>query len=73
MKMSDLSSKMELLTGDIFDELRKAFVQQLAALEYLAKQAEKPVESETAPDNPQGHQKILEFPVDLFFEEADDE
>ena len=114
MKMSDLSSKMELLTGDIFEELRKSFIQQLtdedfvvdfivgvgnnpekysdildpmvtrialaykgamdsfmeldelAALEYLAKQAEKPVESETAPDNPQGHQKILEFPVDIF-------
>ncbi len=39
---------------------------ELAGFEYLAKQAEKPVESETAPDNPQGHQKILEFPVDIF-------
>tara|TARA_R110000744_G_scaffold36139_9_gene83624 strand:+ start:331 stop:669 length:339 start_codon:yes stop_codon:yes gene_type:complete len=112
---------MELLTGDIFDELRKAFIQQLtdedfvvdfivgvgnnpekysdildpmvtrialaykgamdsfmeldelAALEHLAKQVEKPAEPETVPDNPQGHQKILEFPVDLFFEESDDE
>ena len=46
---------------------------ELAALEHLAKQVEKPAEPETVPDNPQGHQKILEFPVDLFFEESDDE
>ena len=35
MKMSDLTSRMELLTGDIFEELRKAFIQQLTDEDFV--------------------------------------
>jgi hypothetical protein len=123
MKMSDLSSKMELLTGDIFDELRKAFIQQLtdedfvvdfivgvgnnpekysdildpmvtrialaykgamdsfmeldelAALEHLAKQVDQPAESETAPSDSSNRGEVLNFlrKIDVIPEDDDDE
>ena len=39
---------------------------ELAAFEHLAREQEEPDEPEAPHDKPQNHQKVLEFPVDIF-------
>ena len=46
---------------------------ELVGFEQFAKEELEPTEQEPAPDTPQMHQKILEFPVDVFGIPKDDD
>ena len=48
---------------------------EIVGFEQFAKEELEPTEQETAPDTPQMHQKILEFPIDVYSmpQEDDDE
>ena len=78
--MHNLADTAEALADRIFEELRthrlafayKAAIDcfmeldELSGFEQFIKEELEASESQTAPDTPQMHQKILEFPVDVF-------
>ncbi len=121
MKMTDLAGRMEFIAGDLFNELRRTFMEQLADedfvtdllcevgnnperysnildpkatrialaykgamdsfmeldelahFEHLAKQVEKPVESETDSSGSPNRGDVLNFPLDVFLPPDEDE